>query len=135
MDIPTPQLVDTTRPASQGIWVLAEVEDNALATVTCELLGKAVELSASLKQKVEAVLIGHQVNEVIPQLIAHGAQRVHLIDAEPFASFIEENYARAVVELVKQHHPDILLVGATPRGRGLSARIAARKWLPSVRAS
>lgn len=89
------------------------------------MLGKAVELSASLKQKVEAVLIGHQVNEVIPKLIAHGAQRVHLIDAEPFASFIEENYARAVVKLVKQYHPDILLVGATPRGRGLSARIAA----------
>lgn len=89
------------------------------------MLGKAVELSASLKQDVEAILIGHQVGEVAPQLIAHGPQRVHLIDAAPFASFIEENYARAVVELVKQHHPDILLVGATPRGRGLSARIAA----------
>ena len=125
MDKPAPQPADTPRPATQGIWVLAEVEDNALATVTCELLGKAVELSASLKQDVEAILIGHQVSEVAPQLIAHGAQRVHLIDAKPFASFIEENYARAAVELVKQQHPDILLVGATPRGRGLSARIAA----------
>lgn len=111
--------------SSKGIWVLAEVENNELTSVTKELLGKAVELSAKLNQDVEAVLVGHEVGSLAPCLIAYGANRVHVVENELFASFIEENYARAVVELVGKHNPEILLVGATLRGRGLSARIAS----------
>ena len=84
-----PRSVTSSGQPSKGIWVLAEVENNELAPVTKELLGKAV------------------------------------VENELFASFIEENYARAVVELVGKHNPEILLVGATLRGRGLSARIAS----------
>ena len=59
------------------------------------------------------------------ELIAYGADRVHVLEHPSLASFIEENYARAVVSLAGRCNPDILLVGATERGRGLSARIAS----------
>lgn len=110
---------------TNGIWVLAETENNELSSVTKELLGKANELSSKLGQTVEAILIGSQVTSLASELIAYGAKRVHLVDDNMFASFIEEDYAQVVVEVCHKYHPDILLVGATPSGRGLSARIAA----------
>ncbi|WP_303013128.1 electron transfer flavoprotein subunit alpha [uncultured Bacteroides sp.] len=109
----------------KGIWVLAEVENNEVLSVTGELLGKASELSAKLHQDVEAVLIGKGVSHLAPRQVSYGAAKVHVIDNECFECFIEENYALALVKLVRQLNPGILLVGATSRGRGLSARVAA----------
>lgn len=108
-----------------GVWVLAETENGSLSHVTKELLGKASELAAKLQQKTEAVLVGKHASEVASELVAYGADRVHLLESDGLAAFIEENYAEAVAQLVRRLHPAILLVGATPRGRGLSARLAA----------
>lgn len=111
---------------SKGIWVLAETEaDGTLSAVTKELLGKAAVLAEKLHQDVEALLIGSESDAAVSSLAAYGAQRIHLAGHPSLASFIEENYARAAVRVIRECHPDILLVGATPRGRGLSARIAA----------
>lgn len=111
---------------SKGIWVLAETEaDGALSAVTKELLGKAAVLAEKLHQDVEALLIGSESDAAVSSLAAYGAQRIHLAGHPSLASFIEENYARAAVQVIRECRPDILLVGATPRGRGLSARIAA----------
>lgn len=120
---------DSTPKASvdaKGIWVLAETEhDGELSDVTKELLGKAVCLAEKLQQDVEALLIGDNLEKTASALIAYGANRVHVAAHPALASFIEENHARAAVQLIRECHPAILLVGATPRGRGLSARIAA----------
>lgn len=111
---------------SKGIWVLAETEaDGTLSAVTKELLGKAAVLAEKLHQDVEALLIGSESDAAVSSLAAYGAQRIHLAGHPSLASFIEENYARAAVRVIRECRPDILLVGATPRGRGLSARIAA----------
>ena len=111
---------------SKGIWVLAETEaDGTLSAVTKELLGKAAVLAEKLHQDVEALLIGSESDAAVSSLAAYGAQRIHLAGHPSLASFIEENYARAAVQVIRECRPDILLVGATPRGRGLSARIAA----------
>lgn len=108
-----------------GIWVLAEVENNQLESVTKELLGKACELSQKLLCDVEAVLIGKDVSGLSQELIAYGADRVHIVENDELKSFIDENYARVLADLIGKLHPEILLVGATARGRGLSARLAA----------
>lgn len=111
---------------SNGIWVLAETEaDGTLSAVTKELLGKATVLAGKLHQDVEALLIGSGLDAVVPSLIAYGARRIHLAEHSSLASFVEENYARAAVRVIRECRPEILLVGATPRGRGLSARIPA----------
>ena len=112
--------------ASHGIWVLAETDENGeLIPGTKELLGQAAGLSRKRNQQVEALSIGHHITDLPEELIKYGADRVHLIDAGIFGHFIEENYTRAIAELITKLHPDILLVSATPKGRGLSARLAA----------
>lgn len=112
-------------PASSGIWVWAEEENGSMAPVTRELLGKAVELAAVLHQPVEAVWVGEKAGDMPRDLIAWGADRVHVVESPELAAFVEENYTRVLARLVRSLSPSILLVGATPRGRGLSARLAA----------
>ena len=125
LQLDLPEKVHAPQENTEGIWVLAETDGHELAPVTKELLGKAVELSGKLHHPVEAVLVGDGVSGLADELIAYGANRVHLVERKELGCFIEENYARAVVKLVQACRPEMLLVGATARGRGLSARIAA----------
>ena len=110
---------------SNGIWVWAEVMDGTLAPVSRELLGKAVALAACRPQPVEAVLIGGEVSAWADELIAVGADRVHVVESPLLSDFVEENYTEVLAGLVRKQHPSVLLIGATPCGRGLSARLAA----------
>ena len=125
LQIDTPDTPTAPQEKTTGVWVLAETVGNALAPVIKELLGKAAVLAEKLHQDVEAVLVGYGIAALADELAAYGAKRVHLAEKAELAAFVEENQARAVVEIVKECRPEILLVGATQRGRGLSARMAA----------
>lgn len=111
--------------SAKGIWVLAETEGDELAPVTRELLGKATELGEKLGQVPKVVLAGNKLQRFVPELESYGACRIHLLESEKLEAFVEENYAEVVAQLVRELQPEILLVGATPKGRGLSARLAA----------
>lgn len=119
------QTTPTCLTPTHGIWVLAETQDGTLAPVCKELLGKAQELSQKLNQKVEAILVGNNIKHLASELAAYGAQRIHLLESETLETYIEENYARVIADLAEALHPEILLVGATTKGRGLSARLAS----------
>lgn len=70
-------------------------------------------------------MAGNGVAALADELIAYGAERVHLLEADALSAYIEENYAKAVAGVVRSLRPDMLLVGATVKGRGLSARLAS----------
>ena len=104
---------------------MAETEGYELAPVTRELLGKATELGEKLGQMPEVVLAGNKLQRFVPELESYGACRIHLLSSEMLAAFGVEIYAEVVSQLVREFQPEILLGGATPKGRGLSARLAA----------
>ena len=107
------------------IVVLVEHSKNQIAQVTYELLGVARQLADSSDMRVSALLIGAGVQEMVDDLINCGADTVHVVDRVGLSFFIEENYAQIAYDIVRQLKPSILLVGATTRGRGLSARLAS----------
>lgn len=123
---PPYQLGDRT-PAHRGeVWVYAEHEAGQIAPVTLELLGKARELAAALREPVGAVLVGSGVEGLARTLIAHGADRVHVAEHPHLEHFLPIPYKKAICDLVSKHHPQILLFGATPLGRELAPRVAYR---------
>lgn len=107
------------------IVVLVEHSKNQIAQVTYELLGVARQLADSSDMRVSALLIGTGVQEMVDDLINCGADTVHVVDRVGLSFFIEENYAQIAYDIVRQLKPSIMLVGATTRGRGLSARLAS----------
>src|SRR4030042_5403465 len=96
-----------------GVWVFAEQRHGVLAQVTRELLGEANRLAKEIDAPVAAVLLGEQVEHLVPELQAAGAQRVYLAEHPLLAEFLEEPYAAALPELARRFQPEIILAGAT----------------------
>lgn len=91
-----------------------------------ELLGKGSELADSLKTELAAILLGHNVKDKADEFLGYGANKVYLIDNPLLEKPLAEPYVSALTNLVKQHKPDILLVGSTRKGKELASRTAAR---------
>jgi electron transfer flavoprotein alpha subunit len=71
-------------------------------------------------------MIGHDVSGLAPELIAHGADKVYVAEDPQLKYYLTLPYSRIALELINEHHPGILLIGATNTGRDLAPRIASR---------
>ena len=114
------------------VWVFAEQEEGKLSGIVFELLGKARELADKLGVKVGAVLMGSWGGDVssplekaTAALFAGGADVVHLIDDSALKVFRNKAYRHALVELVKECSPQIVIFGATHMGRDLGPSVAS----------
>ena len=114
------------------VWVFAEQEEGKLSGIVFELLGKARELADKLGVKVGAVLMGFWGGDVssplekaTSALFAGGADVVHLIDDSALKVFRNKAYRHALVELVKECSPQIVIFGATHMGRDLGPSVAS----------
>jgi electron transfer flavoprotein alpha subunit len=108
------------------VWVFAEQEEGKLSDVPLELLSKARELADALGVQVGAMLLGHGVKELGQTLIAHGADKVYLVEDEKLKAYQTTPYTAAIQKLIEDHQPQICLFGATPIGRDLAPTVASR---------
>jgi len=107
------------------VWVFAEQEAGRLHEVGLELLSKGRKLADTLGVPLAACLLGHDVDGLADGLIAHGADKVYLVRHELLARYQTNPYAKALVDLVEGHQPQIMVLGATPLGRDLAPRVAS----------
>jgi len=108
-----------------GVWVFIESDSGIIAEVSFELLWKGRELADRLDTGLACFIIGHQISDAGPELIAHGADKVYVADDTQLACYLTLPYARIAVDLIKEFRPSILLIGATTNGRDLAPRIAS----------
>jgi len=107
------------------VWVFAEQEDGKLSDVPLELLSKGRELADKLSVPLATVLLGSDVEALSQTLMAHGADKVYLVDHPLLAHYQAAGYGKVVCELIEQHKPQIVLYGATPLGRDLAPTVAS----------
>ena len=111
------------------VWVFAEQEEGKLADIVFELLGKARELADKLGVKVGSVLLGSfdatGASRLRDALAAGGADVVHLVDDPALRVFRNKAYRHAMVELVRECSPQIVIFGATHMGRDLAPAVAS----------
>ncbi len=110
---------------SGEVWVFAEQEDGSLHDVALELCGKARQLADRLRVPMAAVLAGWQVRPLASRLIAHGADKVYLVENQRLAIYQTAPYAEVLIRLIEKYQPQILLYGATYLGRDLAPRVAS----------
>ncbi|HJO93806.1 MAG TPA: electron transfer flavoprotein subunit alpha/FixB family protein [Victivallales bacterium] len=108
-----------------NVWVFIEQEGGKIAEVSLELVCKATDLAKRLKVKVETVVLGDNLEGKIDSLFHYGADVVYQVEHKALEPFTILPYAEALVELVKQHKPNILLFGASLKGRELGPRVAS----------
>ena len=117
---------ERTPSFSGEVWVFAEQEDGELHTAAFELLGRASALAKSLRSQVGAVVLGADVAPMAPDLIAHGADKVYVIEHEALAHFSPIPFTVAMADVISTYQPQILMFAATPMGRELAPRVAYR---------
>ncbi|MDR2083898.1 MAG: electron transfer flavoprotein subunit alpha/FixB family protein [Bacteroidales bacterium] len=110
----------------KDIYVFVEQREGVIQNVALELLHKAHELAEKLNEKVYAMFLGHQIKDKAQELISYGADTVICIDAPELAQYNTEPYTQAIVKIINEKNPSILLIGATTIGRDLGPRISAR---------
>ena len=110
----------------KGVYIYAQQVDNKLSDIAFELVGKAKELAADLNTEVTAVLLGSNVKALATELGEYGADKVIVVDNPALETYRTEPYAQALVSVINEYKPEIVLVGATAIGRDLGPRVSAR---------
>jgi len=104
-----------------GILVYSEIEETALG-----LLTKGRELAEELGSPLSIALLGNATPEQSKAYFAHGAVKVFSGDDPSLAHFQASTYATVLAQISDQAEADILLIGATRRGRELAPRLAQK---------
>lgn len=113
----------------KDIYVFVEQKDGNIADVGYELISEARKLVASMPEmgfKVVGVLLGSGIKDKAEEVIAHGADKVIVVDDPLLKDYNTQFYTDALTQVVNEFKPDSFLTGATVEGRDLAPRVAAR---------
>ncbi|NLN16930.1 MAG: electron transfer flavoprotein subunit alpha/FixB family protein [Firmicutes bacterium] len=104
------------------VWIYAESEGERLHPVVGELLGEGRRLAERLGGSLGAVLASPHGS--LAEELALFADRVYVVqDPRPYT---DEWQSQALIRLIEDRRPEILLFGGTRRGKSLAPRVAAR---------
>lgn len=110
--------------AYHGIMVFAECRHGVLAPVVHELLGIGRKLADQRGVPLSVVVLGHELDQYAPSLIASGADTVLLAQHEALLQFREDMYAGILTRIIRERKPEVVLAGATAIGRSVIPYVA-----------
>ena len=111
-----------------NVWVFIEHEAGKIADVSLELVCKARELADQLGLKVEGLLLGDEnVEKFVPTLYSYGCDTVFMACDKRLEPFTVLPFSKIIMQLILEHKPNILMFGATMKGRELAPRVASEK--------
>lgn len=106
------------------IWVLVELENGKAARSSLEVLGKAAKLG-----RAEAIVLGAAAAEVAPTLGEYGAEKVYAHADAVYDNYLTLPAVDTLSALLKDRHPDALLLATTYDLRDIAARLNVRNNL------
>lgn len=109
---------------ANSILVVGEVADGKLVPIAAEMLGGARRLAGDAG--VACALMGSGVEGVAQDAVAAGADEVLVADDAALAEYNSDTYMQAILKVVEQASPAIILFGQTDLGRDLAPRLAFR---------
>ncbi len=107
------------------VLVFLEQRDGKLKSSSLEALSLGAKLAGSAAD-CAAVLVGKGVEGLAAQVKGYGADTVHVVDDAAFEKYNPLAYANAVEAAIKAHGAKIVLGVASPMGRDVFPRLAAR---------
>jgi len=110
-----------------NVWVFIEQENGRIADVSLELVSKGRELADQLGVKLEGLLLGDNVSPLCDTLFEYGCDTVYLAQDSRLEPFTVLPFAKVIMNLIYKYNPNILMFGATMKGRELAPRIASEK--------
>ncbi|MGA7173900.1 MAG: electron transfer flavoprotein subunit alpha/FixB family protein [Candidatus Dormiibacterota bacterium] len=112
---------------ARKILVYAELVGSEPAPVSLEVLTKARQLG-----DVEAVVLNPDAAGAAALLGEYGVQTLYAGADEAYRQFVAQPAVATLATLVEEHHPDLILFGATYDARDICARLSAKMNLTVV---
>ncbi len=108
-----------------NVFVYCELEGTTVADVSLELLTKGRKLANQLGCQLEAIIAGTDLKDIENQVLPFGVDKVHIFDAPGLFPYTTLPHASILINLFKEEHPQICLMGATVIGRDLGPRVSS----------
>jgi electron transfer flavoprotein alpha subunit/NAD-dependent dihydropyrimidine dehydrogenase PreA subunit len=113
-----------------GVFIWAECESRgatqAPKKVAYEILAQGRKLADQLGEQLSAVILGDERLTDIGNLCHHGADRVLCCRHNLLGRYTTDGFTNVIAAIIAKEKPSIVLYGATPHGRDLAPRVAAR---------
>jgi len=107
------------------VLVFAEQRGCKLKTAALEALTIGAKLAGS-PSDLSAVIVGSGSQALASELAGYGADKVYTVDDPGLANYNVQSYAAAVEAAIKASGAKVIIGTATPMGRDLFPRLAAR---------
>lgn len=110
---------------NNNLIVYCEFEDGKVADVSLELLTKGRVLASKLGVKLEALVIGDNLEGVESQIAPYGADVIYKVEDKRLYPYTSNPHASVLINLFKEIKPQVCLMGATCIGRDLGPRVSS----------
>jgi len=107
------------------VLVFIEQRDGKIKSSAFEALTIGAKLAGSATD-CAAVIVGNGVEGLAAQAKGFGCDTVHVVDNGDFKDYNPDNYCAAVEAAIKGHSAKIVVGSASPMGRDIFPRLAAR---------
>lgn len=114
---------------AKDILVIAEHRGGNLKKVTTEAIGAAKAMSGELEGEVHVAVLGSGIQSLADELASYGVP-VYMVDDPKLENYSYEAYAQALLPMIQGREYRLILMGATPTGRDLSATLSSRLQCP-----
>jgi electron transfer flavoprotein alpha subunit len=109
----------------RNVFVYCEIEERTVADVSLELLTKGKDLAQQLGCKLEAIVIGSDLENIGEQIYKYGVDVIHTADDKRLSPYLTLPHTSIVTKLLKEQNPQIVLFGASSIGRDIAPRVAS----------
>jgi electron transfer flavoprotein alpha subunit len=110
------------------IWVYleAETERTGIKKGSLEILTHARKMADTSGHSVTAVIISEKVDLVADTAVNHGANKLYIIPGDKSLLHDQDYQVNLLCSLIQESKPALLLFSATPLGKTIAPRLAAR---------
>ena len=110
---------------NNNLIVYCEYDEGRIADVSLELLTKGRQLASKLGVKLEAIVIGDNLDGIEKQLFPYGVDTVYKVSDKRLCPYTSNPHAAVLINLFREIKPQICLMGATCIGRDLGPRVSS----------
>lgn len=110
---------------SKNVFIFCETEDKKLSKTSFEISTVGKKITQESGGKIIAVVINCDADQ-INMLSEFGVSKVYNINNDKLKEYSTEGFSSAVKEIVDIEKPEIILLSATPLGKDLAPRLAAK---------
>ena len=108
------------------ILVFIETREGKVKKSSLEVLSEGKRRAEDLNTEAHAVLIGHGIEGLASEVFPFGASKVYVLENTLLSHYSASGFSQALVSLVEEIKPEIILFSASSMGKDLAPRVAAK---------